>query len=315
MEILLIVAVLAILAQTSYLTYQSLDRSRIERGSILMDTSALIDGRILPIARSGLISAPIIVPKSVVAELQFMADKADHDKRERARFGLDVIDSLQHLDGLTVRVVDDRNTDQTPVDEQLMKLSLQHKARLCTIDYNLNKAARVQKIDVINVNELAHALRVVHLPGEQTIVKVVQAGQERDQGVGYLDDGTMMVVEDGRSRIGQEVEVLVTRVLQTAAGKMAFSKPVGNQPRPAAKPAQEAKKADQRPAKQRSSKSQRPATKQRPASKPAAETSQPAEQKKPAGDERKKRPNRKRLSPQAKAESKLIALANQQSDD
>lgn len=216
--------VLIILAETSYLTYRSTRTTKIKQDSILLDTSVLIDGRILAIARSGLLTAPLIVPKSVMHELQFMADKADHQKRERARFGLEIIEKLQQIEETELTVVDDGITDVHGVDEQLIVLAKRYGARLCTIDYNLNKVARVQSVRVVNINELSHALRTVHLPGETLEIPLVQVGQEKKQAVGYLDDGTMAVVDDARDLVGQTVEVSITRTLQTAAGSMVFAK-------------------------------------------------------------------------------------------
>ncbi len=225
METLLLVLVAVILAETTYLTLRSLRSSGLaNKGDILLDTSVLIDGRILSFARSGLISSRLLVARSVVRELQFMADKADHDKRERARFGLEIIEKLQQLPEIDVEVFDDGITSQHGVDEQLILLAQKTGAKLCTIDYNLNKAARVQSVEIININELAHALRVVHLPGEKLDVELVQPGQDKKQGVGYLDDGTMVVVDDSRDFIGKTVNVELTRVLQTAAGRMVFAK-------------------------------------------------------------------------------------------
>ncbi len=220
---LLGVVSLGIFAETTYLFVKTVQPSKT-KDSILLDTSVLIDGRIVSIARSGLMSAKLVVPRSVVRELQFMADKADHDKRERARFGLDVIEQLQTIGTLKVEVIDDGITSQTGVDEQLMNLALKWHAKLCTIDYNLNKSARVQGIEVININELAHALRITYLPGEKLEVKLQQPGQDSHQAVGYLDDGTMVVVDNAKSFIGQTLEVEATRVLQTAAGKMMFAR-------------------------------------------------------------------------------------------
>lgn len=259
MEILVLIVIVAIFAETTYLTLKAVKPgAKVEQGSILLDTSVLIDGRILPIARSGLLSAPLVVPTSVVRELQFMADKADHDKRERARFGLEMIEQLQSLDGVTITVVDDGVTDAHGVDEQLIKLSQRWHATLCTVDYNLNKSARVQAVNVININELAHALRVTYLPGETLEVKLIQPGQDSHQAVGYLDDGTMVVVDNARTFMGQTLSVEATRVLQTAAGKMLFAKhnrpvPAGvkRQPRAAVKP-----KAEQQPSTQRSKQTQ-----------------------------------------------------------
>lgn len=223
--------VLAVLAQTSYLTYRSTRLNKIKHDSILLDTSVLIDGRILSIARSGLLTAPLIVPKSVMHELQFMADKADHAKRERARFGLEIIEKLQQIEQIDLSIVDDGATDIHGVDEQLIVLAKRYGARLCTIDYNLNKVARVQSVIVVNINELSHALRTVHLPGETIDVPLVQIGQEKKQAVGYLDDGTMTVVDDARDLVGQTVAVEITRTLQTAAGSMVFAKLVSRKPK------------------------------------------------------------------------------------
>lgn len=228
MELLLLTLVAIGAIETTYLVYKSRPKTHIEQHSLLLDTSVLIDGRILPIARSGLMTAPLVIPRSVVRELQYMADKADHDKRERAREGLDMIEQLQQIEGLTVRLVDDPELKNGGVDERLVELAKESQARLCTIDYNLNKAARVQGVMVVNINELAHALRIVHLPGETVELKLVQTGQESRQAVGYLDDGTMVVVDDAKAQIGHVVEVEVTRVLQTAAGKMMFARKVSD---------------------------------------------------------------------------------------
>lgn len=223
----LILALVAIgVMETSYLVYKSRPHKISDTHSLLLDTSVLIDGRILPIVRSGLVTAPLVIPRSVVRELQYMADKADHDKRERAREGLAMIEQLQQIDGSDVQIINDPELQNGGVDERLVELAFTSGARLCTIDYNLNKAARVQGVQVVNINELAHALRVVHLPGEKVELKLVQPGQESRQAVGYLDDGTMVVVDDAKAQIGQAVTVEVTRVLQTAAGKMFFAKKV-----------------------------------------------------------------------------------------
>lgn len=220
---LIAIVALGIFAETTYLFAKSVQPAKVKDG-ILLDTSVLIDGRIVSIARSGLISSKLIVPRSVVRELQFMADKADHDKRERARFGLDVIEQLQNVDDIKLDVIDDGITSQQGVDEQLINLAIKWQAKLCTIDYNLNKSARVQNVRVVNINELAHALRVTYLPGEQLEVKLQQPGQDSHQAVGYLDDGTMVVVDNAKQFIGQTLTVEATRVLQTAAGKMMFAK-------------------------------------------------------------------------------------------
>lgn len=224
MEIFIIIVVLLVLSETTYLTYRASRQGGTSRGDVLLDTSVLIDGRILAIARSGLLSSRLIVVRSVVRELQFMADKADHDKRERARYGLEIIEKLQDIPGVEVEVREDGELSEHGVDEQLILLAQRSGAKLCTIDYNLNKAARVQSVEIININELAHALRVIHLPGEKIDVELIQPGQDKKQAVGYLDDGTMVVVDDSRDLIGQTVAVELTRVLQTTAGRMMFAR-------------------------------------------------------------------------------------------
>ena len=232
MEVLTIGLLALIAGETSYLAYKATPKNKIEKQSLLIDTSVLIDGRILSIARSGLITAPMIIPRSVIRELQYMADKADHDKRERAREGLDMIEQLKRIDGITITIIDDKSKE-TGVDERLVELANEYHARLCTIDYNLNKAARAQNVIVVNINELAHALRIVYLPGEIITIELVQPGQSAKQAVGYLDDGTMVVVDEAKSLIGQRVEASVTRSLQTQAGRMVFAKltkPVSQKP-------------------------------------------------------------------------------------
>ncbi len=285
MELLSIIT-LGIFAETTYLTYKKIKPSRVSKDSILIDTSVLIDGRLLAIARSGLLSAKLVVPTSVVRELQFMADKADHDKRERARFGLDVIEQLQALDGVQLVVVNDGITDQNGVDEQLIRLAQKWHAKLCTIDYNLNKSARVQSVRVININELAHALRVSYLPGEKFDVKLIQPGQDNTQAVGYLDDGTMVVVDNAKRFIGQTLTVEATRVLQTAAGNMMFARHHEQQP------------ATQQPAR-------RPAQAQKPA-------------QTPRGGDKVYHPEQQRRRPQKRSrtspEDSLVALVNKTDD-
>lgn len=224
MELYILIIAIAILAETTYLALAATRQGGTSRGDILLDTSVLIDGRILAIARSGLLTAKLIVVRSVVRELQFMADKSDHDKRERARYGLEIIEKLQELTEVELEVREDGELSEHGVDEQLILLAQKTGAKLCTIDYNLNKAARVQSVEIININELAHALRVNHLPGEKIDVELIQPGQDKKQAVGYLDDGTMVVVDDSRELIGQTIAVELTRVLQTTAGRMMFAK-------------------------------------------------------------------------------------------
>ena len=221
------IVVLVTFIETSYLTIMKLrQRSlKVARGSILLDTSSIMDGRIIDVARSGIITAELIIPRSVVRELQLLADKADHDKRVRARKGLDNIRELQKIDSVSVVIVNDGQA-ANGVDEQLLELAQKYDAAIATTDYNLNKVARVINVSVINVNELAQMLRAKFLPGETVEIELIQAGANREQAVGYLEDGTMVVVEDAKNLIGQTVKVEIVRSLQTEAGRMMFAKKV-----------------------------------------------------------------------------------------
>lgn len=235
-ELLLVAVTLAILAEVTYLL-NKLPKSSIKskQRSILLDTSVLMDGRIIGIAKSGFIGGTLVIPRSVVGELQFLADNGDADKRMRARYGLDVVSELQAMEGVDVELLQDGSRAKDGVDNQLLKLAKENNSAVCTIDFNLNKVAVVEGIQVLNINELAQGLRMAHLPGETMLVEVVQKGQDSHQGVGYLPDGTLVVVEQASGQIGQTVQVEVTRSLQTAAGKMMFARKIeskaGNAPR------------------------------------------------------------------------------------
>ena len=226
-ELLLVAVTLLILGEVTYLLMK-LPKSSIKAKdrSILVDTSVLMDGRILGVAKSGFIGGTLVIPRSVVGELQFLADNADADKRARARYGLDVVSQLQAMDSVEVELLQDGSRPKEGVDNQLLTLAKANNAAVCTIDFNLNKVAVVEGIKVLNINELAQGLRMAHLPGEQMMIELVQKGQDSHQGVGYLADGTMVVVEQASSQIGQTVAVEVTRSLQTAAGKMMFARKV-----------------------------------------------------------------------------------------
>lgn len=191
---------------------------------VILDSCALIDGRILDLAKSSFITAQLIIPKFVLDELQLLADGSDSQKRERARFGLEVAYELQQEPKLQV-VLDpylDGKSKQT--DAQLIELAKKRRAQLYTTDYNLNKRASAEGVSILNINELAQIMRPPALPGEVKTVKILQKGSNQGQGVGYLDDGTMVVVDNAARRIGKTVYVRVTRVLQTTAGKMIFAK-------------------------------------------------------------------------------------------
>jgi uncharacterized protein YacL len=196
--------------------------------SVLLDTSVIIDGRIADIAHTGFILGPMIVPAFVLAELQHIADSPDGLKRQRGRRGLDILNRLQKEPGIPFRISDLDVEGVREVDDKLVILAKQMRCPVLTNDYNLNRVAELQGVSVLNINELANAVKAVYLPGEDLEMHVLQEGKEFGQGVGYLDDGTMVVVESGRDLIGRTVSVTVTKVLQTAAGRMIFARPVSD---------------------------------------------------------------------------------------
>lgn len=227
-----------ILAEVTYIIMQT-KRPSVHRAGrpMFIDTSVLIDGRIVAIAQSGFVSDTLMIPRSVIGELQFLADNADSEKRTRARHGLDVVAELQALDAVTVEIFPDGSRAEEGVDERLLKLAKQHNGLLCTIDYNLNKVAQVEDITVVNVNDLAKSLRMAYLPGEKITIALTTKGNDNSQAVGHLEDGTMVVVEQAKSKIGSIVEAEVIRSLQTAAGRMMFAKLIESTAPPARKKA------------------------------------------------------------------------------
>lgn len=193
-----------------------------DRGLIL-DTSAVIDGRFLEVQTLGFLPGQLRVPRFVLGELQTLADSSDESRRSRGRRGLDLLSALP--DDRTIEVYEIDYSDMAAVDDKLMRLSVDSGAVLVTVDYNLTKVARVRGIEVLNLNELAAALRPNFLPGDSIRITVAKPGKEATQGVGYLEDGTMVVVADGRSLVGTDALVEVTSVLQTSAGRMIFARP------------------------------------------------------------------------------------------
>ncbi len=191
----------------------------------ILDTSVIIDGRIADICKTGFIEGPLIIPEFILEELQHIADSSDSLKRNRGRRGLDILNKIQKELDIEVIINDKKFDDVQEVDSKLLKLTQFLKGKIITNDYNLNKVAGVQGIDVLNINELANAIKPVVLPGEEMLVLVVRDGKELGQGLAYLDDGTMIVVESGRKFIGETIDVVVTSVLQTSAGRMIFAKP------------------------------------------------------------------------------------------
>jgi uncharacterized protein YacL len=199
--------------------------SASEDSVILLDTSVIIDGRITDISKSGFIRSTLLVPNFVLMELQHIADSADSLRRNRGRRGMDVLQMLQNECPIPVRITDMDVSEVREVDSKLVALARELNCPIMTNDYNLNRIAEIQGVTVLNINDLANAVKAIFLPGEEFSVKVVQEGREEGQGVAYLEDGTMVVIEDGRNLIQQTISVVVTKVLQTSAGRMIFARP------------------------------------------------------------------------------------------
>lgn len=320
-EGIIIGLLVAIAAQTTYTTYRTWRvGERTNPYDVFVDTSVLMDGRIVPVAEAGFMPGRLVIPRSVIGELQLLADRGDSDKRERARRGLDVAKQLQSLDAIEVELLQDGSTAREGVDERLLSHAKKSGGMLCTIDFNLNKVALVEGIKVLNINELARGLRMAYLPGDKISLELTTTGSDSHQAVGHLGDGTMVVVEHAKGSIGKTVDVEVIRSLQTAAGKMMFARltnksETGNktsktpqQPKTNkklvttelasvsnnAKKMQSKAKSAGRSSKQQKSPTSQSTSYQKAASKAARQT-------------------RKRTS--AQRENSLINLVNQQSDD
>ena len=200
-------------------------RGALHNNAKILDTSALIDGRIFEITKTGFMEGTFIIPRFVLHELQHIADSSDILRRTKGRRGLDILKEMQDdSHGITIEILDDNPEESTEVDTKLMILAKQLSSKIITTDFNLNKVAQIEGIEVLNVNDLANALKPAALPDEAMNVKIVKEGKEQNQGVGYLDDGTMIVVDGGQDFVGRTVDVTVTSVLQTAAGRMIFTK-------------------------------------------------------------------------------------------
>jgi uncharacterized protein YacL len=223
MEIILFIAILNFACTLVVLWY--ITPTRLANNQhVVLDTSAIMDGRIIEVVKSGFIPPVLIIPRFVIAELQLLADKADHLKRERARYGLRMIQQLQDSRNIVVKISDVDFKGITEVDKKLILLSKKLHASLFSTDYNLLKVAEIEGIGVLNINELAQNLRPITIPGESVVVKIVSKGQEKSQGIGYLDDGTMVVVDNASKYIGKKISVEVTRSLLTVSGRMMFAK-------------------------------------------------------------------------------------------
>ncbi len=223
MELFILIITLIILAETSFLTVKKLKPLRTGKRKIYIDTSALIDGRILNVARSGFLDGDIIVLKSVLRELQLLADGKDSEKRLKARAGLEAVAELERVVQVNTEVFDD-GEGRKKVDEELLKFAKENKGAVLTIDYNLIKVAEAEKIETLNVNDLALAVRTEFLPGEKMEVKITEKGSNRGQGVGHLSNGTMVVVDRAASKVGQTINVEFVRFHETSAGRIIFGK-------------------------------------------------------------------------------------------
>lgn len=197
--------------------------SQKKNGGKILDTSVIIDGRVADICETDFLEGPLIIPQFVLQELQHIADSADNLKRARGRRGLDILNRMQKGDTVEVKVVDDDYPDIKEVDAKLIALAREMNAKIVTNDFNLNKVAQLQGVPVLNINQLANALKPMVLPGEVLHLQIMREGKEQGQGVAYLDDGTMVVVENASRHLGEEVEASVTSILQTTAGRMIFT--------------------------------------------------------------------------------------------
>ncbi|MDD5504918.1 MAG: PIN domain nuclease [Candidatus Omnitrophica bacterium] len=195
----------------------------------VVDTSVIIDGRVIDICQSSFMGGCFIVPRFVLKELQQMADSSDPIKRSRGRRGLDILNRMQKSANMDIKIHEEDFPEVQETDAKLVKIAKILNARIFTSDYNLNKVAEIQHVQVLNINDLSNALKPVMLPGEETDIKIVKEGKEHNQGIGYLEDGTMIVVEGGRQLIGQRRRICVTSVLQTSAGRMIFAKALNHQ--------------------------------------------------------------------------------------
>ena len=203
---------------------EDMDLQGMEENLKILDTSVIIDGRIADVCETGFIEGVFILPQFILQELQHIADSLDVLRRNKGRRGLDKLRELQENPDVDVQIIDEDYPEIKEVDAKLVQLAKDLKAKIITNDFNLNKVAELQGVTVLNINDLANALKPIVLPGETMTVKVIKEGKEFNQGVAYLDDGTMVVVENGRKYVGQTVQVEVTTTLQTAAGRMIFTR-------------------------------------------------------------------------------------------
>lgn len=223
MELFILLISLAIFIETTFLIVREHRPLNGGKRKIYVDTSVLIDGRILNVARSGFLDGDLIILKSVLRELQLLADGKDSEKRSRARAGLEVVSELERVIKINTEIIDDGD-GYKKVDEELLKFAKANKGAVLTIDYNLIKVAEAEKVETLNINDLALATRTEFLPGEKIKLKIIEKGANPGQGVGHLPDGTMVVVDKASNRIGKEVLVEFVRFYETSSGKMIFAK-------------------------------------------------------------------------------------------
>ena len=223
MELFILLISLAIFIETTFLIVREHRPLNSGKRKIYVDTSVLIDGRILNVARSGFLDGDLIILKSVLRELQLLADGKDSEKRSRARAGLEVVSELERVIKINTEIIDDGD-GYKKVDEELLKFAKANKGAVLTIDYNLIKVAEAEKVETLNINDLALATRTEFLPGEKIKLKIIEKGANPGQGVGHLPDGTMVVVDKASNRIGKEVLVEFVRFYETSSGKMIFAK-------------------------------------------------------------------------------------------
>lgn len=208
--------------------YVKFRRQEEKTDTVVLDTSAIIDGRVVDILKTSFIEARLVVPRFVLKELQTIADSADSIKRQRGRRGLEILHLIQGDPRFNLVVHEEDFADSKDVDAKLVRLAKILEAKIFTVDFNLNRISELQGVKVLNINELANALKSVVLPGETIEIKPMKEGKEHNQAIAYLEDGTMVVVEDARRHIGSNLKVVITSVLQTQAGRMVFAKPEGN---------------------------------------------------------------------------------------
>lgn len=225
MEILILVVVLILLAETTVLLLKSFKKSSQKTGrrKVYVDTSALIDGRILDVAKTGFISDDLLIPRSVIRELQLLADGKDGEKRTLARRGMDIANELERIVFCNTTIVEDE-LDRTPVDERLISLAKANHGLICTNDYNLSKVAATEHVDVLNVNQLAVALSSDLNPGDKIKIKITEKGDKRGQGIGHLENGTLVIIDRASQNVGQEIEAEIIRFYQTESGLIIFAK-------------------------------------------------------------------------------------------